>query len=116
MGNPLPLTVKRVKDQSELERRRPQNPVKPYPYREEEVTYINKAAGNTLAGHVGHSQRQGPFPAVLLITGSGPHDRDESLLAGHKPFLVLSDYPTRKEIAGVARRQTRLWQIYRRLR
>lgn len=98
MGNPLPLTVKRVKDQSELERRRPQNPVKPYPYREEEVTYTNKAAGNTLAATLAIPSGKGPFPAVLLIAGSGPHDRDESLL-GHKPFLVLSDYLVRKGIA-----------------
>lgn len=40
---------------------------------------------------------KGPFPAVLLISGSGPHDRDESLL-GHKPFLVLADFLTRKGI------------------
>ena len=33
----------------------------------------------------------------LVIAGSGPHDRDESLL-GHKPFLVLADYLTRKGI------------------
>jgi fermentation-respiration switch protein FrsA (DUF1100 family) len=97
MGNPLPLVIKRVKDQSELERRRPQNPVKPYPYREEEVTYTNMAAGNTLAATLAIPNGNGPFPAVLLITGSGPNDRDESLL-GHKPFLVLSDYLTRKGI------------------
>src|SRR5262249_14139148 len=42
-------------------------------------------------------QGTGPFPAVFLITGSGPQDRDESLL-GHKPFLVLADYLTRKGI------------------
>ena len=97
MGNPLPLVIKRVKDQSELERRRPQNPVKPYPYREEEVTYTSMAAGNTLAATLAIPTGNGPFPAVLLITGSGPNDRDESLL-GHKPFLVLSDYLTRKGI------------------
>jgi fermentation-respiration switch protein FrsA (DUF1100 family) len=97
LGNPLPLSLKRVKDQSELERRRPQNPVKPYPYREEEVTYTNKAAGNTLAATLAIPNGKGPFPAVLLISGSGPNNRDESLL-GHKPFLVLSDYLTRKGI------------------
>ena len=97
MGSPLPLTLKRIKDQSELELRRPQNPVKPYPYREEEVTYSNKAAGNTLAATLTIPPGKGPFPAVLLIVGSGPHDRDESLM-GHKPFLVLSDYLTRKGI------------------
>jgi hypothetical protein len=97
MGNPLPLHLKRIKDQSELELPRPQNPVKPYPYREEDVAYINKAADNTLAATLTIPPGKGPFSAVLLIAGSGPHDRDESLL-GHKPFLVLSDYLTRKGI------------------
>jgi uncharacterized protein len=97
MGNPMPLSIKRIKDQSELELHRPQNPVKPYPYRDEDVTYANKSAGNTLAATLTVPPGKGPFPAVLLIVGSGPHDRDESLL-GHKPFLVLSDYLTRKGI------------------
>jgi fermentation-respiration switch protein FrsA (DUF1100 family) len=95
MGNPLPLSLKRIKDQSELEVPRPQNPLKPYPYREEDVTY--KSAGSTLAATLTIPPGKGPFPAVLLIAGSGEHDRDESLL-GHKPFLVLSDYLTRKGI------------------
>jgi pimeloyl-ACP methyl ester carboxylesterase len=96
-GRPLPLALKRVKDQAELETRHPQNPVKPYPYHEEEVTYANKAAGNMLAGTVTIPAGKGPFPAVLLISGSGPNDRDETVF-GHKPFLVLSDYLTRKGI------------------
>ena len=97
-GNPLQLNLKRIKDQSELELPRPQNPVRPYPYREEEITYPNKTGGNTLAGTLTLPAGKGPFPAVELIVGSGPHDRDESLL-GHKPFLVLADYLTRKGIA-----------------
>jgi fermentation-respiration switch protein FrsA (DUF1100 family) len=97
MGNPLPLALKRVTDQSQLELPRPQNPVKPYPYREEDVSYPNKSDGITLAATLTIPLGKGPFPAVLLIAGSGPHDRDESLL-GHKPFLVLSDYLTRKGI------------------
>ncbi len=40
----------------------------------------------------------GPFPAAILLSGSGPHDRDESLV-GHRPFLVLADHLTRKGIA-----------------
>ena len=86
-GSPLPLALKRIKDQAQLERRRPQNPVKPYPYREEEVAYANQAAGNTLAATLTVPPGKGPFPAVLLIVGSGPHDRNESLM-GHKPFEV----------------------------
>jgi fermentation-respiration switch protein FrsA (DUF1100 family) len=96
-GNPLPLALKRIKDQAELQVRHPQNPVKPYPYREEEVTYPNKTAGNTLAGTLTIPPGKGPFPAVLLISGSGPNDRDETCF-GHKPFLVLSDYLTRRGI------------------
>lgn len=97
MGNAMPLALKRVKDEAELELKRPQNPVKPYPYREEDVSYANQAGGDTLAATLTIPQGKGPFPAVLLIAGSGPHDRDESLL-GHKPFLVLADYLTRKGI------------------
>ena len=97
MGNDLPLLLKRVKDGASLQRPRPQNPVKPYPYREEEVTYINKTAGDSLAATLTIPREKGPFPAALLIAGSGPNDRDESLM-GHKPFLVLADYLTRHGI------------------
>jgi fermentation-respiration switch protein FrsA (DUF1100 family) len=98
LGSPLALSIKHVKYQSELERKRPQNPVKPYPYHEEDVTFPSSAPGVTLAGTLTVPQGKGPFPAVVLITGSGPNDRDETLLE-HKPFLVLSDYLTRKGIA-----------------
>jgi len=100
-GSAVPLVLKRVKDQAELERnepKHPQNPVKPYPYREEEVSYDNQAQNVTLAATLTLPEGKGPFPGVLLITGSGPQDRDESLL-GHKPFLVLSDYLTRHGVA-----------------
>jgi len=97
-GHSYPLALKRLKNEAELELKRPQNPVKPYPYREEEVSYENKQQNVTLAATLTIPQGKGPFPAVVLITGSGPQDRDESLL-GHKPFLVLSDYLTRHGIA-----------------
>jgi uncharacterized protein len=97
-GGTLTLLLKPVKNESELELKRPQNPVKPYPYREEEVSYTNSQQNVTLAATLTIPQGRGPFPAVVLITGSGPQDRDESIL-GHKPFLVLSDYLTRHGIA-----------------
>jgi uncharacterized protein len=81
-----------------FELRRPQNPVKPYPYHEEEVTFANASANVTLAGTLTLPKGSGPFPAAVLIAGSGPHDRDESL-ENHKPFLVLSDFLTRQGIA-----------------
>ena len=97
-GASLPLELKRLKDGAPPEPKRPQNPVKPYPYREEDVAYDSQSAGIKLAATFTIPQGKGPFPAVVLICGSGPHDRDESLM-GHKPFLVLSDYLTRQGIA-----------------
>jgi len=86
-------------DQPQAETRRPQDPVKPYPYLEEDVAYSNpKATGVTLAGTLTMPKGPGPFPAAILISGSGAHDRDEALL-GHRPFLVISDYLTRHGIA-----------------
>ena len=97
-GASLPLVLKRGTAAAAAPPRRPQNPVKPYPYREEDVTYENQAAGIRLAGTLTIPQGKGPFPAVALITGSGPQDRDETLM-NHKPFLVLSDYLTRRGLA-----------------
>ena len=77
---------------------RPQEPKPPLPYNAEDVTYSNAKAGITLAGTFTEPHGKGPFPAVLLITGSGPQDRDEAVMT-HKPFLVLSDYLTRQGIA-----------------
>jgi len=97
LGATHPLILKRVKDQTDLELKRPQNPVKPYPYREEEVSYDNTQQNVKLAATLTIPEGKGEFPAVVLITGSGPQDRDETLL-GHKPFLILADYLTRHGI------------------
>lgn len=91
-----PLTFKRTGEAPRLGR--PQDPQKPYPYAEEEVAYENKRDGVRLAGTLTLPRAKGPFPAVLLITGSGPQDRNETIL-GHRPFLVLADYLTRRGIA-----------------
>lgn len=95
----FPLVLNLIKDKAQLEpHRRPQDPVKPYPYREEDVGYENKAQNVHLAGTLTLPPGKGPFPGVVLITGSGPQDRDEALM-GHRPFLVLADHLTRKGIA-----------------
>jgi len=78
--------------------KRPQEPKEPYPYKSEEVKFVNAEAGDTLAGTLTLPNEGGPFTAVILVSGSGPQDRNEELL-GHKPFLVLADYLTRKWIA-----------------
>lgn len=75
-----------------------QEPAKPYPYKEEEITFTNPEAGIILAGTLTMPRASGPFTAVVLVSGSGPQNRDEELM-GHKPFLVLADYLTRQGIA-----------------
>jgi len=77
---------------------RPQEPKAPYPYKAEEVKFRNEKAGIELAGTLTLPEGKGPFPAVVLISGSGPQNRDEELL-GHKPFLVIADYLSRNGIA-----------------
>ncbi|WP_420127512.1 alpha/beta hydrolase family protein [Longimicrobium sp.] len=92
----LPLTMVRGADVGMVVRR-PQLPRPPFPYREEPVT-VQSVPGVTLAGTLTLPPGAGPHPAVLLVSGSGPQDRDETLL-GHKPFLVLADYLARRGIA-----------------
>ncbi len=92
----FPLTLNRITETPEI--KRPQEPKPPFPYRTEEVTFKNEAAGITLAGTLTMPQTGKDFPAVVLITGSGAQNRNEEVL-GHKPFLVLADYLTRQGIA-----------------
>jgi hypothetical protein len=76
---------------------RPQNPIGPYPYSDREVT-AKHPEGHLLQGTLTIPKGRGPFPCAVLISGSGQQDRDESLM-GHKPFLVIADYLTRRGIA-----------------
>jgi len=92
----LPLDLKRTDKTLALVR--PQEPKKPYPYVEEEVTFDSKAKDVKLAGTLTKPKGEGPFPAVALISGSGPQDRDETLM-GHRPFWIVADYLTRQGIA-----------------
>ena len=78
---------------------RPQTPLPPFPYRTEDVSYVNPGQPDVHpAGTLTLPEIGGPFPAVLLITGSGAQDRDETLFE-HKPFLVLADALTRRGVA-----------------
>jgi dienelactone hydrolase len=95
---PTPVLLKKIDKMPESPLKRPQEPKKPYPYIEEEVSYENKQDGVTLAGTLTFPKTGGPFPAVVLITGSGPNDRDETIWK-HRVFLVLADYLTRQGIA-----------------
>ncbi len=96
-GMSFPLTLSR-KAVEKKKANRPQEPVKPYSYYEEEVRIENKKANVVLAGTLTLPQKEGNFPAVVLITGSGAQDRNEELM-GHKPFLIWADYLTKNGIA-----------------
>ncbi|MEO6952624.1 MAG: alpha/beta fold hydrolase [Polyangia bacterium] len=103
-GHAFPLVLKHT---GAFEKpKRPQEPKRPFPYREEEVTLTvpgsygpqRASAAVELKGTLSLPRGKGPFPAVLFITGSGPEDRDEQVF-DHKPFLVISDALVRAGIA-----------------
>lgn len=77
---------------------KPQDPSLPFPYHAETVNFENLEAGITLAGTLTLPSKDSTFPAVILISGSGPQNRDEELM-GHRPFLVLADHLTKNGIA-----------------
>ena len=89
-GVARPLRLKHVAQIAEP--RRPQAPLPPFPYELIEV------GSSGLAGTFTIPKNGGPFPAVLLISGSGPQDRDEGI-AGHKPFWVIADFLSRRGFA-----------------
>jgi uncharacterized protein len=95
-GMSFPLNLKRTNKVTEL--RRPQTPRAPFPYKVVDVSYLNKPGGVTLAGTLTEPDAPGPFPALILISGSGAQDRDETIFE-HKPFLVLADALSRRGVA-----------------
>lgn len=96
-GMIIPLNLKK-EDIVKLKPKRPQEPKSPYPYKVEEVVFKNIRDNIRLSGTFTIPHRKGSFPTVILISGSGPQDRDEELF-NHKPFLVIADYLTRNGIA-----------------
>lgn len=96
-GMSFPLDLAREEQEKEV-LVRPQEPKEPFPYYSEEVKFENTKDGIVLAGTLTMPDKEGKFPAVILISGSGPQNRNEELL-GHKPFLVLADHLTKNGIA-----------------
>ena len=94
-GLDIPLVLKKGEKEGV---KRPQNPQPPFPYKSEEVTFKNTSDGLTLAGTLTTPEGEGPFNAVVLITGSGAQNRDEEIM-GHRPFAVIADYLSRHGVA-----------------
>lgn len=95
-GQTFPVNLTKLEGEYVVDR--PQEPTSPFPYNSEDVFFVNDRAGIKLAGTLTYPKGTGPFPAIILITGSGGQNRNEELL-GHKPFLVIADYLSRKGYA-----------------
>ncbi len=95
-GMSLPLDLEKTDKVEEV--KRPQTPVGPFPYKIEEVVFRNEKDNINLAGTLTIPDKPGNYPVVIMVTGSGPQDRDESLL-NHKPFWVIADDLSRNGIA-----------------
>ena len=100
MGILLPLDLKRVTAEATV-LIRPQTPQAPFPYREEQIYFRNNKDQIRLAGTLTSPRNTTNFPTVILISGSGPQNRNAEIF-GHQPFLVIADYLTRQGI-GVLR-------------
>ena len=96
-GKNFPMELSRSTD-TEAVLIRPQTPKPPFPYHSEEMEYDNPLIGIHYSGTLTFPTSGGPFPAAILITGSGQEDRDETIF-GHKPFAVIADYLTRRGYA-----------------
>lgn len=99
-GLNIPLALQREVVEKPIANR-PQTPTEPFPYYTEEISFANEKAGITLAGTLSLPSQEGQFPIVILISGSGPQDRNSNIM-DHKIFLVLADHLTRQGI-GVLR-------------
>lgn len=96
-GTDFPLVLWRMAKDDKGMGKRPQEPQGPFDYDQMETSFKNVPAGITLKGTVTKPKGMGPFPAVILVSGSGPQDRNAEMF-GHKPFWVLADYFIRQGI------------------
>ncbi len=94
-GLSVPLTLK----PGTVEVKRPQTPVPPFPYKEEDVSFTSGkfTLNGTLTLPDGYTK---DTPVVLMVTGSGQQNRDEEIFE-HKPFAVLADALARQGIASL---------------
>lgn len=92
----IPLELKKTKEPFSL--KRPQEPKPPFNYATEDIVFKNEKSGIKLAGTLSFPDSYGKFPCVVLISGSGPQNRDEEIF-GHKPFGVIADFFSRNGLA-----------------
>lgn len=93
-GKVTPLILMR----GEADLTRPQDPQPPFPYHSEDVFFENEKAGITLAGTFTYPEAGNNFPVAVLISGSGPQNRNSEIF-NHRSFALLADYLSRNGIA-----------------
>lgn len=94
----FPLSFKKVSAFEDKKVNRPQTPKPPYSYLSEDIVYTGKHTALTYGATLTYPSKEGKYPLLILITGSGQQDRDETIF-DHKPFAVLADYLTRNGMA-----------------
>ena len=97
-GMVFPLRLSQNETPKPVGPNRPQHPSEPFSYSTEEIIVLNKKASVELSGTLSYPKESGKYPLVILISGSGPQDRDETIMS-HKPFLVISDHFVKQGIA-----------------
>lgn len=99
-GFRTPYTIDHIRGRFHVyaERRRPQQPVAPLPYVSQEVVFDSMESGVSPVGTLSYPTSGGPFPAVVLVAGSGPHTRDGGMSL-HQTLAVLADHLTREGFA-----------------
>lgn len=99
-GFPTPFVIDHVDGRFNVyaERRRPQHPVAPFPYVTQDVVFDTPDPGVSPVGTLTYPNSDDIFPAVVLVAGTGPHNRDAGMSL-HKTLLVLADYLTRQGFA-----------------
>jgi len=97
MSMPLDFSRENKVEDAELKRvsmfKRPQTPQPPFDYPTQELVMLSKTTTGLeiqLHGTLSLPKGEGPFPCLLMITGSGPQDRNENIL-GHQPFAIIAD-------------------------
>lgn len=97
MSFPLNLNKMQGMEKASEPRIRPQTPQAPFPYAEREIEFASTADEIKLKGTLTIPEGNGPFPGVILVTGSGPQDRNSTIFE-HEPFWVIADYLSRNGI------------------
>ncbi len=97
-GRSMALNLSKGDIEPDTSIKRPQTPVPPFSYRSIDTVYYNADKSQQFGATLTMPMGNGPFPALVLITGSGLQNRDEEIM-GHKPFAVLADFLTKRGFA-----------------